>query len=75
MKKRMVWTSIDSLVAVLRDYLGTEVIPAGAKPVKLQIHPTERVFAVVIDGDEIPEGASPVRATFDIKRVFGLGGM
>lgn len=73
MKKRVVWTSIDSLVGILRDYMGEEAIPLDAKPVKLQLHPTSRLFAVIIEGESIPQDALPLRATFDIKRVFTPG--
>lgn len=75
MRKRIIIIPIDSIVALFKDYLGQDVIPRNAMPVKLQYNPAlSGMFAVVVDSPDIPRDAPAAVANFKLKRMFAVGG-
>lgn len=71
MIERDVVVTIESVVALFRDYLGDEQIPADARPTRLMYNKNERnKLGVMVESDEWREGMAPLTVKFDIKRVY-----
>lgn len=69
----MVVVTVDTLVEILKDYLGEENVPKDAQVVRLLVRPSEPgKFAIVVDGDSIKYNAPAVVADFQVKRFYGL---
>lgn len=73
MKTRVVIVTIDTLVEILRDYLGTDEVPTDAKPITLRVNPAEKgKFAIVLEGPSI-KADTMSNVHFDLRRVSGCG--
>jgi hypothetical protein len=73
MKSRLVVVTIDSILELMKDYLGPEAIPPDAWPQKLMIKPTEQgKFAIVAASDGWPQGLAPLEVKFEIRRLWGV---
>lgn len=71
MKPRYCVLTIDTLAALLRDYVGGEDIPSDAMPIKLMLNPRERnKIAIEMVSDSWKEGMPALDVKFQIKRVF-----
>lgn len=72
--RRMVIVTVDTLVEVLKDYLGEENVPRDAQVVRMLVKPAEQgKFAIVIDSPSIPYDAPAVTADFQVKRFYSVG--
>lgn len=71
--KRTIVLPVDALLAIVKDYTKeSHDIPADAKPVSLQIKPTEQgMFGLMVESPGFKDD-SPIRVAFDIKRVFSV---
>ena len=73
MKPRYCVLTIDTLAALLRDYVGGEDIPADAMPIKMMLNPAERnKIAIVMTSNSWKEGMPALDVKFKIKRVFAV---
>lgn len=72
MKTRFITITIDSVMALLRDYMPEGDIPEDAKPVKLFMNPTERgKMAIEFVSDELSSNdLAPLEARFQMKRYW-----
>lgn len=71
--QRLVVVTIDTILAVLRDYAGGE-IPADAQAVSFQLNPREKnKFMLVIDSPSYDKQLPPMILDFDIRRFYGVG--
>ena len=74
MKPRMVVVTIDTLVEIMKDYLGPEILPTSARPVTLRVNPAEQgKFAVVVESPDLPYSDTAMHVNYRNKRVFGVG--
>lgn len=65
--------TIDSLVRLLKDYLGEENIPADAMPVKLMRNTREaNKIGIMLQSDSFTSDV-PLMVYFDLKRVYNVG--
>lgn len=74
MRERYVVLTIDTISELFKDYLSPEDLPENAVPVKLLFKPTEQgAMALEMFSLDWKEGLGPLKVTFDIKRVYGVG--
>lgn len=73
-RTRDVVVSIDDLLAMLKDYVGGEDVPADAQPVRLMLNPQERKLAIVAESAAWGPGMAPLQVRFDLRRVHAVGG-
>lgn len=72
-KSRPVLLSIETLVEILKDYMGEDDLPSDAKAVKLMMNPQEaNKIGLVVESSQIKYGAAPLEVRFDIRRMFGV---
>ena len=72
-KRRMVITSIDSVLEMFKDYLGEDNLPKDAKVGLFRYKPNEQGrFMIVAGSDSIKQGAAPLNVHFDVKRIYGV---
>lgn len=74
MKVRQVIVTVESILALLKDYCGEEEIPEDAKVVGFKYKPTELGrFAIVIESPRLKYGVKPIEVRVDNKRIYGVG--
>jgi len=72
---RKVIVTADTVLAILKDYLGPDNLPEDAQVVKVLVNAKERgKLALVVDSLQWKEGLPPMVAEFDIRRVYSVGG-
>ena len=72
--QRMVIVTVDTLVEILKDYLGEENVPRDATVERLLVKPNEKgKFAFVVESPGIKQGGQAVVADFQLRRVYGVG--
>jgi len=72
---RKVIVTADTVLAILKDYLGPDNLPEDAQVVKVLVNAKERgKLALVVDSLQWKEGLPPMAAEFDIRRVYSVGG-
>lgn len=69
--KRTIVLPVDALLGIVKDYTReTHDIPNNTQPISLQIKPSEQgMFGLMVESDQFKDD-SPIRVSFDIKRVF-----
>lgn len=73
MKTRRILLTIDSIVALFKDYLPAEDMPETVVPLKLMINPQEkRKLAILCESLDWKEGLAPLQVKFAIKRFYGV---
>lgn len=71
MKDRLIVVTIDTILDILKSYVGAERLPANASALSLMIDPKQQgKFAIRAESPEWPEGCEPLNVHFDIKRMF-----
>jgi hypothetical protein len=74
-KKRMVITTVQSLFAVLRDYLGEEYVPKDAWVAKFRANPSEKGrFELLCESDGWTGLEGPIEVKVHLKKSFVVGG-
>ena len=72
MRHKPIVLTIDSILAILKDYMKPEDLPEDAVAQSLMINPSEKnKIAIVADSPSWPIGAEPLLVNFDIRRIFG----
>ncbi len=72
---RSVVVTVDTLVEVLKDYLGEENLPADAQAVRLLVNRKEQgKVGLVVASEQLATGLPALQAHFDIRRVYSVGG-
>lgn len=77
MKTRLVIITIDSVLALMKDYCGSEQLPEDTWVEKLLMKPTEQGrFGLVVNSEHWPSEActSVIEVKFDLQRFYGVGG-
>jgi hypothetical protein len=69
---RPVITTIQTLVALFKDYFPDEDIPDDAKAIKLMIHPTTKRLGIQVVSDTWDGPQVPLDVKFEIKRVYSV---
>lgn len=73
MKTRRIILTIDSIMALLKDYCSTEDVPPNSMPVKLMVNPKEQnKLAIYAQALEWQEGLPPLQVHFDVRRVYSV---
>ena len=73
MKRRMVIVTIDTLLEILKDYLGPQRVPGDSKPTRLLVKPSEQGrFCIEFESDELAEGLPALQVNYENRRVYGL---
>lgn len=73
MRPRYIILTIDTITALLKDYVGGEDMPADAQPLKLMVNPQAgNKIAIEMGSDSWREGLPPLDIKFKIKRVYGV---
>jgi len=71
----MIITTVQSVLAVLKDYLGENYIPQNAKVVKFRANPTEKGrFELLCASDQWTGMEEPLQVRVQLKRTFAVGG-
>ena len=74
MKNRMIVVTVETLLEIIRDYLGEDNIPEDATVSKLMVNQSEKGrFAVEFESPTMREGLAPLNVHFDIRRFHALG--
>lgn len=72
MKRRRCILTIDSIVALFKDYLTEEDMPTTVVPIKLMVNPKEvGKLAILAESLDWPQDAPPLQIHFDIRRIYG----
>ena len=75
MTDRLIYITHQTILELLKDYLGEENIPANAKTVNFLFKPNERgALAIEFESPDIKGGQASLVANFDVKRNFGISG-
>ncbi len=80
MKDRIVITTIDTILALLRDYVpegsvGADSIPADAQPIKFMYRPSERgKLGILVESNSWTGGGAPIEIKFELRRSHLVGG-
>jgi hypothetical protein len=75
MTDRPVIITANTILAIFKDYMAAEDLPADATLVTMMYKPTEQgKLAIVVEADSIPSGAEPLQVHFDIRRLYSVGG-
>lgn len=69
--RRRIIVSIDSLIAMFRDYTATTGdIPPDTQALSLQVNPSQKgMFRILAESESWTTGLPPLRIDFNIKRV------
>lgn len=71
--KRMVIVTVDTLVEILKDYLGEEEMPGDARVETLLVKPNEKgKFAIRVASERFEQDQAAMVVDFDIKRVYSV---
>lgn len=71
MKTRLVIITAQTVMELFRDYLGPNNVPSSAQLVHLLYSKKEKgKLALVIESEDIPQGARPLQVRFDLRRVY-----
>jgi hypothetical protein len=71
----MVITTVQSILAVLKDYLGQEYIPSDATVVKFRANPAEKGrFELLCESEEWTGLEEPIEVRVALKKTFVVGG-
>lgn len=70
MEYRKVITSIDSIIALFKDYCGEEDVPRDTRAVKLMLNPQSRLIGIVAESDYWKDDLSPLQVKFELRRIF-----
>ena len=71
--ERDVVISIESIMEILKDYLGEEDMPRDAVARSLMVNPKlENRVAILVESAEWGEELAPIEVRFVNKRVYGL---
>jgi hypothetical protein len=74
MKTRLVVVTAQTVLDILKDYLGIDNIPADARLVSLMYSKNERgKVAMVVESGGLRQDEKAINVTFDIKRVYTVG--
>lgn len=75
MKKRMVITTVQSLFAVLKDYLGPNYVPEDAWVRKFRANPQEKGrFELLCESDQWEGEDQAIEVRVQLKKNFVVGG-
>jgi hypothetical protein len=73
MRYRLITLRVDDILNIFKDYCSPDDIPPNSTPVTLQIHPTTKKIALLIDSPDIPQGGGgEIEVRFDLKRSYSL---
>lgn len=71
-RKRMVILTVDTIGALLRDYIG-EAIPQTATSLRLEFSAKDNgKLAIIFEDDNIAENSQDIYTHFDLKRVYTI---
>ena len=70
MKQRYILLTIDTIAAILADYIDEEDLPSTAHPVKMLMNPTDKRFAIEFIDDSWNGSEAPINVNFKLKRIF-----
>lgn len=75
MKTRMLIITVDTLLEIIKDYLGEDNVPRDAMVSKLLVKPSEQGrFAIEVVSESMKEGLAPLNVHFDMRRIYSVGG-
>jgi hypothetical protein len=70
LKERYIVLTIDTIAELFKDYCDPKDLPDTAIPLKLLYNGTD--LALEMFSEDWPEGLGPLKAHFDIKRIYGV---
>lgn len=74
LKPRMVIITVESLVEIMKDYLGPDNLPEDAKVVSLKVNLNEKGrFAIEVTSPNIKYTDVAMDVNYRLRRVFGVG--